>query len=205
MPDSAVSPVDLDRRTQILECVCRVVAREGVDGLRMSTVAGEAGVSSALLHYYFSTREELLRLAFEHHDRRETERSYARLSAIPDPVARLRDVLAHELSDDEAVREGWVIWAELTRYAQFHAEFRASVADRSNRWVGMVAELVAEAQDAGRVDPEIDAVSAGLRLTSVVDALCTHVMLGTVAQPEAVREVDAALRDILHLGTRWGR
>ena len=84
-------------------------------------------------------------------------------------------------------------------------EFRAAVADRSNRWVGMVAELVGEAQDAGRVDPEIDAVSAGLRLTGVVDSLGSHLMLGTIERAEALREVDASLRDILHLGTRWGR
>lgn len=205
MPDHAVSALDLDRRSQILDCACRVIARDGVDGLRMAGVAGEAGVSSALLHYYFSTREELIRLAFEHHDHRETERSYARLAGIDDPIARLRDVLSHELSDDAAVQEGWVIWGELTHYALFHEEFRAAVADRSNRWVGMVAELVGEAQDAGRVDPEIDAVSAGLRLTCVVDALCSHLQLGTVGHSEALREIDAALRDILHLGTRWGR
>jgi AcrR family transcriptional regulator len=205
MPDHAVSALEVDRRSQILDCACRVIARGGVDGLRMAGVAREAGVSSALLHYYFATREELVRLAFERHDHRETERSHARLAEIDDPIARLRDVLAHELSEDEAVLEGWVIWGELERYALFHEEFRAAVADRSNRWVGMVAELVGEAQDAGRVDPEIDAVSAGLRLTGVVDSLGSHLMLGTIERAEALREVDASLRDILHLGTRWGR
>ena len=57
-----------DRKTEILEATCRVIAREGADGLRMGTVAREAGVSSALLHYYFDTRADLLMQAFEHAD-----------------------------------------------------------------------------------------------------------------------------------------
>ena len=34
---------------------------EGAHGLRMASVAAEAGVSKALVHYYFATRQELLR------------------------------------------------------------------------------------------------------------------------------------------------
>src|SRR6476646_1049508 len=53
-----------DRVVEILEAACRVVVREGAHGLRMAAVAREAGVSKALVHYYFSTRQELLRAAF---------------------------------------------------------------------------------------------------------------------------------------------
>ena len=53
-----------DRTTSILEAACRVIVREGSHGLRMAGVAEEAGVSKALVHYYFSTRQELLHRAF---------------------------------------------------------------------------------------------------------------------------------------------
>ena len=53
-----------DRVADILRGACRVVVRDGAHGLRMAEVAREAGVSKALLHYYFSTRQELLRAAF---------------------------------------------------------------------------------------------------------------------------------------------
>ena len=58
------------RREAILEAACRVIARGGAERLRMSDVAAEAGVSSALVHYYCATREELLRQAFVHADAR---------------------------------------------------------------------------------------------------------------------------------------
>ena len=57
-------PAQTDRVVAILEAACRVIVREGAHGLRMASVADEAGVSKALVHYYFATRQELLRSAF---------------------------------------------------------------------------------------------------------------------------------------------
>ena len=59
-----------DRVVEILEAACRVVVREGAHGLRMAAVAAEAGVSKALVHYYFANRRELLRSAFSWADER---------------------------------------------------------------------------------------------------------------------------------------
>lgn len=198
--DQSVSiDVELDRRSQILECTCSVIARDGAEGLRMAAVAREADVSSALLHYYFATREDLIRLAFEYHETRESARGEERIASIEDPLERVRDVLARELSDDEVVREGWVLWSEMSRTAIFRDDFRASVADRSARWVGLVAELIAAAQDAGRVPAQVDASSAALRLTSMVDGIGGHVIVGSVSRAEARRTLDIAMGEMLHL------
>lgn len=200
MTNQSVSQdLELDRRSQILECTCSVIARDGAEGLRMAAVAREAGVSSALLHYYFATREDLIRLAFEYHETRETARGEERLATIDDPLARVRDVLFRELSDDEVVREGWVLWSEMSRTAIFRDDFRASVADRSARWVGLVANLIAAAQDAGRIPAAIDPVSAALRLTAMVDGIGGHVIVGSLSRAEARRTVDLAMNEMLHL------
>ena len=60
----------VERVDAILEAACRVVVREGAHGLRMASVAEEAGVSKALVHYYFATRQELLRNAFSRSEER---------------------------------------------------------------------------------------------------------------------------------------
>ena len=52
-----------DRTHVILRAACSVIAERGCDGMRMGDVARAAGVSSALVHYYFDTRSELLRRA----------------------------------------------------------------------------------------------------------------------------------------------
>ncbi len=58
--------------------------RDGAHGLRMATVAAEAGVSKALVHYYFSTRQELLRKAFAYADRHLNEAVDAELAPLAD-------------------------------------------------------------------------------------------------------------------------
>ncbi|MFM7552648.1 MAG: TetR/AcrR family transcriptional regulator, partial [Actinomycetota bacterium] len=163
MPDHAVSPVlrpeveSDDRRTGILLAVVRVIVRDGVDGLRMAAVAREAGVSSALLHYHFATREEMIRQAFDLHDRIAAAASVERVARIADPVERIRDRLLSQLADDPDVRDGWVMWAEMQHLALFHDDLRASVIERSLRWVGSIAEMIGAAQSAGRIRAELDA------------------------------------------------
>lgn len=197
MTDQLVSAadhlVDTDRPSQILDCACVVIARDGAEGLRMAAVAREANVSNALLHYYFATREELIRQAFEYHDRRETRKGNERIEQIADPIERIRDVLAHELAEDAAVREGWILWSEMLRLAMFNEALRASVADRSARWVGGVATMIRLVQADGSVSSDIDADAAALRLTALVDGLGGHIIVQSRTRAEALAALESAL------------
>ena len=53
-------------RDRILEAACASIAEEGIDDVRIARVAMRAGASTALVHHYFSTREELLEEALMH-------------------------------------------------------------------------------------------------------------------------------------------
>jgi len=94
-----------DRKTEILEATCRVIAREGADGLRMGTVAREAGVSSALLHYYFDTRADLLMQAFEHADVKADEAAEQAITDIPTALGRLQRLLLIYAGADAVFRD----------------------------------------------------------------------------------------------------
>jgi AcrR family transcriptional regulator len=203
MTDQLVSAENVsaatNRPSQILDCACVVIARDGAEGLRMAAVAREADVSNALLHYYFATREELIRQAFEYHDQRETRRGDERAEQIVDPVERIRDVLAHELAEDAAVREGWILWSEMQRLAMFNEALRSLVADRSERWVGGVATMIGAAQRAGAVSAEIDADVSALRLTALVDGLGGHIIVQSLTREDALTCLEQALTTELGL------
>ena len=203
MTDQLVSAADLsadtDRPSQILDCACVVIARDGAEGLRMAAVAREADVSNALLHYYFATREELIRQAFEYHDRRETRKGDKRVAEIADPIERIRDVLAHELAEDAAVREGWILWSEMQRLAMFNEALRSSVADRSGRWVGGVAAMIRDAQGAGAVSNDIDADASALRLTALVDGLGGYIIVQSLTRDDALASLEHVLTTELGL------
>jgi AcrR family transcriptional regulator len=50
---------------KILEAAKKVFLRDGLHGSRMETIAKEAGVTKALLHYYFRSKEKLFAVIFE--------------------------------------------------------------------------------------------------------------------------------------------
>lgn len=61
----APQPRDGDTERRILDAAHAVFLRRGTAGARMQEIASEARVNQALLHYYFRTKEQLARAAFE--------------------------------------------------------------------------------------------------------------------------------------------
>src|SRR5215208_2526226 len=51
---------------RILDAACDLIASDGIDDVRIARVATRARASTALVHHYFSTREELLEQALVH-------------------------------------------------------------------------------------------------------------------------------------------
>ncbi|WP_166138754.1 TetR family transcriptional regulator [Nocardioides ochotonae] len=52
--------------TRVLDGVLRVLAEQGVGALSVRSVAAAAGVSAAQVQYYYRTKSELVRAAFDH-------------------------------------------------------------------------------------------------------------------------------------------
>ena len=128
------------RNIEILEAACRVICVRGSDRLRMSDVAREAGVSSALVHYYFETRADLLARAFRHADERVDAYVERQLIRCTTPRERLETVLATYLSDDETVEQSFILWAEMLRHAIYDVSTRTMVADAYRAWIAASPE-----------------------------------------------------------------
>lgn len=174
-----------ERRTQLLEAAVRVIAQDGVRGLRVEKLAAEAGVSTALIYYHFKDRAGIRRAALEHVNDRA--RSYTEPVA-GDPRARLEQMLLGELQDTAVVRETSVAWGELRASAAFHAELRAPLAAATGAWNADVAALVRA------VNPDLDADAAAERLTALVEGLSERWHSGTLSLRRA-RELLAGALD----------
>src|SRR4029450_3888820 len=61
---AASSPAATARVDEILRAACRVVVSGGARDLRIGSVAQGGGGCRTLVHYYFTTRQELLRATF---------------------------------------------------------------------------------------------------------------------------------------------
>src|ERR1700682_6833679 len=54
------------RRQELVQAAFNQIAQHGFEGLRTRDVASEVGVNIATLHYYFPTKEALIRGVLEH-------------------------------------------------------------------------------------------------------------------------------------------
>lgn len=182
----------------ILEAACRVIAREGTHGLRMSAVAREAGVSNALLHYYFATREELLARAFAYAEDRAHARAQAEIALCPTGAERVERLLLLFLDDESVFHENWVLWNEMWTSALFDEKVRPGVGEAYGRWVAWVEELIREGHADGSVPGSVDAGRAALMLAASVDGLGSLLLLGLMTRARARELVRRSLE--LELG-----
>jgi AcrR family transcriptional regulator len=187
-----------DRKLEIMEATCRVIAREGTDGLRMGTVAAEAGVSSALIHYYFATRDDLLMQAFDHADTKADQAAEAALAGLEDPLDRLRRLLLIYSGGEDVFHEDWVLWVEMWRSAIFDNRLAESVRRSNETWIGQIAGMIEDARAQGSVAADLHVEDAALRLAAVVDGLGLQILPGILSRERAAGLIVGALE--LELG-----
>ena len=173
-----------DRRPEILEATCRGIARIGIHNLYIRHVAEEAGVSRALVSYYFTTRAELLAAAL----------AYAEVRAIGEiqnragegtASERIEATLLLEIDDSPAVRDNWIIWSEMTEAAFFDDSYRPPMTLWSQKWIDNLAAMISEGQAEGTISAEIDPSGAAERLTGLVDGIGLRWLLGHTSRQRA--------------------
>ena len=184
----------------ILEAACSVIARSGVDRMRMSDVAREAGVSSALVHYYCSTRNELLARTFAWADEAADAQVLDELARIPRPLDRLEALLSFYLGDDELVHTNAVLWREMWSHARFDDDLRGRLVDSYAAWIDQITELLLQVRDDDPRCVLADADSAARRLAAIVDGLGAQLLLEMLDRSAAVGLVREAIA--VELGAR---
>ncbi len=173
------------RVSTILEAACRVIARDGAHGLHMKAVATEAGVSKALVHYYFATRQELLRQAFGHAER-ELERAVAEeLEGLPTARAKIERVLLVSIDADNAFGEQRALWNEVWSSLGFDDDLQPLVREWYTRWLDRLVQLVGEGLRDGSIDRSVSPRESGWRLAAVADGLDSLLYLGLLERTEA--------------------
>ena len=189
-----------DRTTSILEAACRVIVREGSHGLRMAGVAEEAGVSKALVHYYFSTRQELLHRAFAFSVRRWDAAVEAELAGATTGREKVERILLAGVEPDLPFSEQRVLWNEVWSSLRSNDELRPFVESSYRASIARIADLIEEGRADGSIPRSVDATDAGWRLIAAGDGLDSLLYLGLIGGDRAgvllasaiARELDEA-------------
>jgi AcrR family transcriptional regulator len=176
------------RREELVRAAFNQIAERGFEGLRTREVAAEVGVNIATLHYYFPTKESLIRGVLEH----AIGRFRSTLAPHGSPSDQLRNHLraVRGLLVDEP--ELASVMGELALRSARDKSIAAMMTEMYDMWHATMRGLLRRAAKAGDLRQELD--SDGV--AAVVVATLTAMTLPTMA--EASRR-DQALRQL----ERW--
>jgi len=179
----AGSPVAPARVDEILRAACRVVVAGGASDLRIGSVAQEAGVSRTLVHYYFTTRQELLRATFAYAEDLRVEALEEELAGIATGAERAERALMRTI--DPALEANPALWNEVWSSLRYDDELRPLVQERYRAWAGRIVTLLDEGRRDGSVPGSVDPTGAGWRLAAAADGIDSILYLGALERDEA--------------------
>ena len=146
-----------DARERILEAACDLIASDGIDDVRIARVATRAGASTALVHHYFQTREELLEQALIHSFEAAGDERFGAEPAAANATEGLARAIRDSLPLPGRQEREWVLWVELWLRAVREPELRALAArlyGRYRDWLAAAIRAGVESGEFERVDPE---------------------------------------------------
>lgn len=121
----------LERRSEIVAALLRVMAKSGYDGATVASIAEEAGLAPGLVHYHFHDKREILLALGEELSRRVWQRYQKRASVAGDDWERLvaftdAHVALGPDADPDAVACWVLIAAEAVRDPEVRKLYRAA-------------------------------------------------------------------------------
>lgn len=160
-----------NRRALALAAYARI-ATDGFEGLRTRDVAADVGVNIGTLHYYFPSKEALIRAAAAH----MTTKFFATLARDGSPAAQLRghlEDLRHLLKTDPQL---WAVASEVALRAARDDAIADMARQVDDQWFGFLRGLVARGVDQGCLDRNLEPEGVAAVLIAAIKGLSMPTM-----------------------------
>lgn len=182
------------RKAAILDAVVAVIIEIGFTEMTIADVAKRAGVSSALVHYHFAAKADLIATALKWASDEDKARRLEKVAGPGTALARLDDLLTWSLPDgpDDPT---WLLWIETWGETRRAPAIRDVMTDLEEHERLVLEELIVEGVAAGEFRCD-DAGRAARELMAARDGLAIQrTLFGTVGEPQ---DHATLLRGVLH-------
>jgi AcrR family transcriptional regulator len=157
------------RRAEILDAVVGVIIDVGFTEMTVADVAKRAGVSTALVHYHFSSKAELIAAALRVASEDDKHFRDGIVAGPGSATARLDRLMCESLPSD-ASDASWLLWIETWGETRRNSEIREVMSDLDAHEIATIMDLIASGEQANEFTcPDPAAVAA--RLTALRDGL----------------------------------
>ena len=162
------------RRIEMLRAAAELICERGFGDTRIADVAKRAGVSSALVIYYFGTRDRLLVDALRYSEESFYEAAERMLAEVPSLRERLSLLIQWTCVQEGAdeIPGAWGLWFDLWAQAFRHDEIKAGRAERDSRWRKMIVDALDSSELSGK-----DKRMFALEFAALLDGLSIQVAL----------------------------
>jgi AcrR family transcriptional regulator len=179
MADMApATPSNEARRNQMLRAAAELICERGFGETRIADVAKRADASSALVIYYFGTRDRLLVDALRYSEQNFYDTAEKMLAEVNSASERLsllvRWTCVPENSGD--VPGAWGLWFDLWAQAFRHPEVKQDRVELDGRWRDMIVSIVKAGQSSGEIG-RVNARAFALTFSALLDGLSIQVAL----------------------------
>lgn len=177
------------RREELVRAAFNQIAERGFEGLRTREVAAEVGVNIATLHYYFPTKESLIRGVVEH----AMGRFRSTLAPHGSPSDQLRNHLraVRRLLVDEP--ELGSVMGELALRSARDKSIAAIMAEMYDAWHATMRGLLRRGVKAGGLRPELDSDGVAAVVVAILTAMTLPTMTGASRGDQALRQLERLL------------
>jgi AcrR family transcriptional regulator len=163
------------RRIEMLRAAAELICERGFGDTRIADVAKRAGVSSALVIYYFGTRDRLLVDALRYSEESFYEAAEQMLAEVPSVRERLSLLIRWTCvpEGNDEIPGAWGLWFDLWAQAFRHDEIKAGRVEADARWRKMIVDAIKSAEP----DTKVNARMFALEFAALLDGLSIQVAL----------------------------
>jgi AcrR family transcriptional regulator len=174
------------RRQELVQAAYSQIAARGFEGLRTREVAAEVGVNIATLHYYFPTKESLIRGVLEH----AMDRFRSTLAPHGSPADQLRNHLraVRDLLRDEP--ELGSVMAELALRSARDESIQAIVTETFEAWYTIMRGLLRRGVREGKLRPELDSEGVAALIIATLTSRTLPVTSSSEHGDHALRQLE---------------
>lgn len=141
------------RKLALIAATLELVAEKGVRGATVRGIAERAEVTQGLIRHYFSSKEDLITAAFEHHMTQMTDLTFAPAASVKGSArAQLRVFVQSSLTPPVVDPRSIALWAGFLNKVQQDAQMKETHARTYIYFRNRLQELIRAAlQEAGIV------------------------------------------------------
>jgi AcrR family transcriptional regulator len=174
------------RRQELVTAAFNLIAERGFEGLRTRDVADAVGVNIATLHYYFPTKESLIRGVVEY----AMGRFRSTLAPHGSPADQLRNHLraVRKLLADEP--ELGSVMGELTLRSARDKTIARIMTEMYDAWHMTMRGLLRRAVKEGGLRPELDTDGVAALVVSTLNAMTLPTMTAGPRTDQALRQLE---------------